>query len=74
MSLYAHAVEVGAVAEVFDPDGGLVDVCFCWEAAQNYVLHEGLVAVAIADDGHMTIAAAQQLYDSDRAAYLDCWA
>lgn len=34
---------------------------------------EGKRVVAITDDGYMTADRAQALYDSDLAAYQDCW-
>lgn len=60
------------VALVYD-DNGVYDECFTWESGQSYALHEGMRVVAVADDGYMTMDAAQRLYDSERASYLDCW-
>jgi hypothetical protein len=61
------------VAHVFDDAGELYDVTFNWESAQNYALSEGLRVVAVRDDGRMTIADAQALYDAERARYRDCF-
>lgn len=69
----ASQIPLGTVAVVYDEDGSLYDYCFGWEAAQNYVLHEGMTGVAVADDGLVTVEIAQARYDSDKAAYDDCW-
>lgn len=61
------------VAVIYDHMGEEYDHTWTWEAAQNYVMHEGMTAVAVADDGHMSKEEAQRLYDSEHALYLDCW-
>lgn len=61
------------VAYVYDDSLDLVDECYTWEAALNYVMHEGMLACAVADDGHMSMFEAQTLYDSERERYMDCW-
>lgn len=65
----------GTVAYVIDPaTGEVVDETGFWETAQNYVLHEGMTAYAVADEsGYWTAERQQALYDAERARYLDCW-
>ena len=60
-------------AIIFDDDGKVYDHAWSWEAAQNYALHEGMRIIAVEDDGYMTKQDIQELCDSDRASYLDCW-
>lgn len=66
----------GTTACVIDPDTGVViDETGCWEAAQNYVLHEGMVAIAVGDESDFWTRERQQaLFDAERARYIDCWA
>lgn len=61
------------VAHVLNEDGTIYDKCYTWEAGQNYAIYEGRKVVAVADDGNMTAADAQRLYDSELALHLDCW-
>jgi hypothetical protein len=61
------------VAIVYNEDGTVHDHCFNWETAQNMALSEGYTVKAIADDGHMTIARQQALYDAEKARYDDCF-
>lgn len=65
----------GTVAYVIDPvTGELLDEAGGWEAAQNYVLLEGMRAIAVADDGsYWTVDRQQALYDAERARFIDCW-
>lgn len=62
-----------AVAVVIDPwDGSRFDVCWTWEAGQNYA-QAGYVVVAVAADGSMDIDRAQRLYEYERQLFIDCW-
>jgi len=61
------------VAVIYAPDGAVYDVAWTWETAVNYVLHEGMTAIAVADDGFVSKAQAQAMYDQTRAEYVDCW-
>lgn len=63
------------VAYVVDPDtGALVDEAWSVEAAQSYVLSSGMLAIAVAaDGGYWSISRQQDLYDAERARFLDCW-
>lgn len=61
------------VAVVYADDGTVYDHCFNWESGQNYALSNGLRVVAVADDGNMTVAAAQALYNAEKERYDDCF-
>ena len=61
------------VALVLDDEGAVYDEAYCWEAAQNYALHEGREVIAVADDGFMSKEQIQALCDAERARYLDCF-
>jgi hypothetical protein len=61
------------VAVVYNNEGEVWDYAFNWESAQNYALHNGYHVQAIKDDGNMTIAEQQTLYDAERARFNDCF-
>jgi hypothetical protein len=61
------------VAVVYNNEGEVWDYAFNWESAQNYALHNGYRVEAIKDDGSMTIAEQQALYDAERARFNDCF-
>lgn len=63
----------GAVAEILDDDGTVIDVALSWQTARNYALHEGRRVRVLADDGTMTRDRLQRLCDMDRALYRDCY-
>lgn len=73
MTEYHRAPEPPTVAVAYDDEGNEHARCYAWEAGQNYALHEGLRVVAVADDGGMTKANAQALYDAERDRYRDCY-
>lgn len=73
ITTYRRAPEPTVVALVFDDDGTIYDRVWAWEAGQNYALHEGRKVVAVARDRYMGIAEAQEIYDAERARFLDCW-
>ena len=60
------------VAHVYDDDDNLHDRCFTWETGQAYA-NAGYRVVAMADDGPMTVADAQRLYDYEREIAADCF-
>lgn len=60
------------VAIALDDSGRYLDRCFTWGTGQT-LAQEGLRVVATADDGHMTLAEAQRLYDWERDCYNDCF-
>ncbi|WIC89714.1 hypothetical protein SEA_BRAXOADDIE_92 [Rhodococcus phage Braxoaddie] len=60
------------VAVIIDRNGAPVDYAMSWEAGQTYA-NDGYRVVALADDGHMSRADAQRLYDAERARALDCF-
>lgn len=62
------------VAIVYNDDGSVHDYCYSWETGQCFALHEGKIVKAVRDDGdYSTIEWAQSLYNSERAAYRDCF-
>ena len=61
------------VAVVYNNEGEVWDYAFNWQSAQNYALHNGYHVQAIKDDGSMTIADQQALYDAERARFNDCF-
>jgi hypothetical protein len=61
------------VAVVYNSEGEVWDYTFNWQSAQNYALHNGYRVQAIKDDGIMTIADQQALYDAERARFNDCF-
>jgi hypothetical protein len=61
------------VAIIYNDKDEVWDYAFNWESAQNYALHNGYRVKAIADDGEMTIARQQALYDAERARFNDCF-
>lgn len=67
-----NAPEPTVVAIVYNEDGSEHDHAWSWETGQNFA-QSGHVVKAVADDGHMTVAKAQALYDHERALYRDCF-
>lgn len=61
------------VAVVFNDDGTIEDCTYNWETAQNIALSSGGRAVAINDDGSMSVEDAQALYEAERERYDDCF-
>ena len=61
------------VAVVYNEQGEVWDYAFNWESAQSYALNNGYRVEAIKDDGSMTIADQQALYDAERARFNDCF-
>lgn len=65
--------EAPIVAAIFDlVTGVLHDFCWSWQAGQNYA-NMGYRIQAINDDGYMTIAEAQELYDWELDYAIDCF-
>ena len=77
MNLTIASVEAeyrqNVVAVVYNNEGEVWDYAFNWESAQNYALNNGYHVQAIKDDGSMTIAKQQALYDAERARFNDCF-
>lgn len=61
------------VAVIYNDQGEIWDYAFNWESAQNYALNNGYRVLAVKDDGSMTIAEQQALYDAERARFNDCF-
>lgn len=62
------------VAVVIDPvTNERYDLCWTWEAGQNYA-QQGYIVKATRADGHMDVAQAQRLYDYERDCFMDCFA
>lgn len=61
------------VAIVLNDDYTIHDHCFNWESAQSYALSGGYTVKAIADDGSMTVADQQALYDAEKDRHDDCF-
>lgn len=66
----------GAVAVILNDDDPtwIDDSAYNWETAQSIALDTGKRVVALTDDGYMTRDQIQELCDSERARYLDCFA
>lgn len=60
------------VAMIYDRDGNVIDECWSWETGQ-VMANDGYRVVAVADDGHMSIADAQSLYDYELRIAIDCF-
>lgn len=71
-----HTPLPNTVALIINPaTGDIVDEAFNRDTAVSMILHDGMTAVAVADDGtHWSIARQQSIYDLERDLYLDCWA
>ena len=61
------------IAFIYNNEGEVWDYAFNWQSAQSYALNNGYRVEAIKDDGHMTIAEQQALYDAERARFNDCF-
>lgn len=66
-------MERTVVAKVYDPSTNEeYDSCWTWESGQNYA-RQNYKVIATEDDGYMTKAEAQSLYDYERTLAQDCW-
>lgn len=75
IDLNGHDLQMVAsdtVAIVLAEDGKIYDHCFTWESGQSYA-RDGYVVRATADDGFMTAAEAQSLYNYELEIFSDCF-
>lgn len=70
-----HTPRPNTVAIIIDPrTGNIIDEAFNRDTAISMITHDGMTAVAVADDGpDWPIARQQSIYDLERSLHLDCW-
>lgn len=73
MTEYIAPAERPFVARIIDPEtGDTYDHAWSWETGQNYAM-QGYKVEALADDGWLSMAEAQDMYDACREAFNDCF-
>jgi hypothetical protein len=66
------ALDPNSVAIAYDDDGTIYDEAYTWETGQT-LANEGYRVVAIAGDGHLSMAECQAIYDYERRIAADCF-
>jgi hypothetical protein len=62
------------VATIHHPDrpDEVHDEAWSWETGQNYA-NQGYIVKAVTNDGFRTKQDCQDIYDAERAAFMDCF-